>query len=133
MKKIVICLLSIIIFSCLWSCKARYPVIYRYLPDLYSIQYSEDTILSPARGKLIILLNDTILQYKKYYGGIGWSTEIRYYLDDNLMIVDSLDVFGRISNPEFTKSGFTYSKDSLVNNETGQIYHNTNSGLPYKR
>jgi len=124
MKKTVIYLLSIIIFSCLWACKSHYPVAYRYLPNSHSIQYSEDTILSPSRGKMIILLNDTILQYNRNYGGIGWSTKISYSLRDNLMIVDSLDVFGRISNPEFTKSGFTYSKDSLINNETGQIYYN---------
>jgi hypothetical protein len=92
----------------------------------------------------ITLLNDSILMYGKLYGRIGVSTKYKYTLiNNNTLVVDSLDIFGRIRPlnesfesiwnldsldvggiiKEISGDRFLYSHDSLINKETGEIYY----------
>ena len=72
----------------------------------------------------IILKNDSILNYFKRFGGLGYLTTIKYHLKDNLTTIDSLDVYGRMVPEEIINAKMIYSTDSLVNKKTNERYYN---------
>lgn len=78
-------------------------------------------------GKSIIIISDTTLNYSIKFGGLGVSTTIGYKLLDSLLLIDSVDIynsdsFQQITNDIFSHT-FLYSKDSLIELETNQLYY----------
>jgi len=72
----------------------------------------------------IVLKNDSILQYFIRFGGLGSLTTVKYYLKDNLITIDSLDIYGKIVPEEITNMKMIYSRDSLINSKTREKYYN---------
>lgn len=112
----------------LFSCKtSRYPVFYKHMVILNCDNCNDDSIsyaLNSGNNKSITLKNDSILEYYKSFGGLGSITTAKYSLIDCQIKVDSLDVYGRVGPKEFLNMNIIYSIDSLVNNQTGEIYYN---------
>jgi len=76
----------------------------------------------------IILISDTTLKYSIFFGGLGVSTAIGYNLSDNMLIVDSFDIYKRgdfheITNDDIFGHRFYYSKDSLLDINRNDFYY----------
>lgn len=98
---------------------------YQYFYNIDDDELTKDKIIksvNPSKGVLITLQNDSILQYYKRYGGLGFSTKIKYYLNKGLIIVDSLDIYNRSSPDEIKEAQLIFSLDSLVDNVNGFVY-----------
>src|SRR5690606_15265846 len=74
----------------------------------------------------LIIVNDSVLNYFERFGGIGKATSIKYSVDENILIIDSIDIYGNSSFSELSKGVFNeryfFNRDSLVNVETGEKY-----------
>jgi hypothetical protein len=77
--------------------------------------------------KSIILISDSTLNYTVRYGDIGASTTIKYKITDNVMIIDSIDIYNRKSFQSYTneifENNFLYSKDSLTDIGNNDKYY----------
>jgi hypothetical protein len=91
---------------------------------------SEDS--SASFKKSIIIISDSTLNYSIKFGGIGAATTIGYSKIDSVLVIDSIDIYGRKSFQEFTDEIFNheffFSKDSLVNLVNGEKYFNNYTG-----
>ena len=110
------------------SCKTSFNVqIYRFIPiiDCDTCNLAEiNKILSKSDRKSIVLKNDSILEYWKFFGGLGSVTTVKYFLKNNLITIDSLDIYRKTCPEEFTNIKLVYSADSLINDKTREIYYN---------
>jgi hypothetical protein len=116
--KLILLIVLLVIFSCN---RVFFP--YPYSSANYSA----------SSGKSLILISDTALNYSIRFGGLGVATTIKYKILDSLLIIDSIDIYGRRTFQEITSDVFNheyiFSKDSLVdlvNNERfyGEKYFN---------
>lgn len=80
---------------------------------------SSNDVVWVESNRSIILISDSVLNYSIRFGGLGASTSIKYTIVDCLMVVDSVDIYGRKHFQEFAadifKHTFLYSKDSILN------------------
>ena len=113
-------------FFVLISCN-RHIQPYSYVPQVDSLNSltKVDSVKINTR-KSIILTSDTSLNYSILLGGIGISTTINYQTIDNLLFVDSIDIYNRDSFQDYTNEifnrKFIHSKDSLVDLTNGDLY-----------
>ncbi len=121
-------IILLILATIVVSCKTSFEIqVYRFLPSLDSDIYNENEnrekiLRSDEKG--ITLKNDSILEYWKIFGGLGSVTTVKYHMKGNLIVLDSLDIYGRPFSEEFTNIKFIYSTDSLINNKTNEKYYN---------
>lgn len=121
-------IILLILATIVVSCKTSFEVqVYQFLPSLVSDIYNEnenrEKILR-CNEKGITLKNDSIFEYWKIFGGLGSVTTVKYHIKGNLLVLDSLDIYGRPFSEEFTNIKFIYSIDSLINNRTNEKYYN---------
>ena len=110
-------------------CSANKMQVYRFLT---SVDYDNCNFLEMMEKlseidrdpKYIILKNDSILEYWKLFGGLGTLTTVKYYLKDNLITIDSLDIYGKPCPEELTNIELVYFRDSLINKKTDERYYN---------
>ena len=80
-------------------------------------------------NKSIVIVSDSTLNYTVLLGDIGASTTIRYKIENELLKVDSVDIYNRKSFQGYTDEifgvYFHYAKDSLTNKRNGQKYYLT--------
>jgi hypothetical protein len=109
------------------SCKTNFKVqVYRFEPSIDYDVYDENQIrkkIAESDVKSITLRNDSVLEYKKRYGGLYSSTSINYKIDNNELIIDSLNHAG-YDVSDVTSVHFLYSQDSLINKKTNEKYYN---------
>ena len=103
--------------------------VYQFMPSVDCdscdfLELMEKLTEIDSEPKSIVLKNDSILEYWKRYGGLGSLTTVKYYLKDSLMIIDSLDIYGKICPEEITNTKMVYSTDSLINSKTKEKYYN---------
>lgn len=116
-------------------------VLYLYSCNTYRIQsyvYDRGLYYKKVNGmmkpytksdiaKSIVLISDTTLNYNIRYGGIGASTTIKYKIENQLLIIDTVDIYGRNSFQSYTDEVFgniySYSEGSLVNKKNGDKYN----------
>jgi hypothetical protein len=123
--KIIYILLTFIAFVI--SCKTSFKVqTYQFQPYLDDIDDINEVIRKTTESdvKSIILKNDSVLVSWKRFGGLGIITTVKYYTIDNLLIIDSLDIYGNPCPEEIMNIRFIYSTDSLVNKKTNEKYYN---------
>ena len=70
-------------------------------------------------SKSIAIQNDSILILYKNFGGLGFDKHVKYWLINNELITDSIDVSGKVQI-QVQDRCFHYSKDSLTNKQTGE-------------
>ena len=114
---ILLIFVSIVVTSCKTSFRVQR---YRFMFSVGEIW--EKMLTNEIKG--IDLENDSILVYWKSYGGLGSMKTIRYTLTGNDLIIDSLDIYKRAVPEEISGTHFAYSKDSLINKKTNEIYFN---------
>ena len=109
------------------SCKTSFKVqVYRFEPAIDFDVHDENQIrekIAESDVKSITLRNDSVLEYKKRYGGLYSSTSINYKIMNNELIIDSLNHAGH-DVPDVTSMHFLYSQDSLINKKTNEKYYN---------
>ena len=92
-----------------------------FFPYPYS---SEDN--TGSFGKSLILISDTTLNYSIRFGGLGIATTIKYKILDSLLVIDSIDIYGRRAFQEITSDVFNhqylFSKDSLIDLENNDKF-----------
>ena len=121
---ILLIFVSIVVTSCKTSFRVQR---YRFLLSVGD-SYDTDTIwekMLTNEIKGINLKNDSILVYWERYGGLVFQRTIRYTLTENDLFIDSMDVYKQGHIPEeISSTHFAYSKDSLINKKTNEIYFN---------
>ena len=121
---ILLIFVSIVVTSCKTSFRAQS---YRFLlsvGDSYDIDAIREKMLTNEK-KGIDLDNDSILVYWERYGGFVFQRTIKYTLTENDLIIDSMDIYKQGNIPEeISSTHFAYSKDSLINKKTNEIYFN---------
>ena len=80
--------------------------------------------------KSIVIVSDSTLNYTVLLGDIGASTTIKYKIENQLLKVDSIDIYNRKSFQGYTNEifgyKFKYSNDSLIDKMNGEKYYRTN-------
>jgi hypothetical protein len=72
--------------------------------------------------QIFTIKNDSVINFSKRYFGLGWSTDLRYRIFDNVMIFDTIDIYG--TNIEaLNLKKLKYNKDSLIDLNSGSIYY----------
>ena len=105
--------LSILVLTIFVSCKTRYKV--------QTFQFIPRSLENSYYRRSISIQNDTTIRFYINYGGLGSSNNAKYVMDGNEIIVDTvhmgldlLEIFGY---------NFIRYKDSLVNNNTNDLYY----------
>ncbi len=84
--------------------------------------FFDSTSYHQPSSKAIDLKNDSVLMYSERFGGLGNMAEFKYKFINNELSIDSVDIYGYKKNS--LNRFFLYTKDSLVNKKTGEIYYN---------
>src|SRR5690606_4776757 len=122
-------LFLLVVFVYFASCKSgkRVPLSYYQPPQMDfcdTCEYKNPRLIS--NPKSIIIDNDSVLNYSERFGGIGKATTLKYSVDENILIIDSIDIYGNSTFSELSKGVFNeryfFYRDSLVNVETGEKY-----------
>jgi len=130
MKKSIEIITILILIGILISCKSNYR--YRAYEFDRGIEWKIiDGIKKPFPKtyvkKSIVFISDSTLNYNIQYGGIGASTTIKYKIDNNSLIIDTVDIYNRKSFQGFTNEIFgvkiQYSNDSLIDKKHLQKYY----------
>jgi hypothetical protein len=128
-NKLFVCFLFVIIVAGMIACHSTNKLqVYQFNTSVECDNYGplewQELIKLGCLPRTIILRNDSILEYFKRFGGLGSLTTVKYYLKDNLMIIDSLDIYGKIVPEEIINIKMIYSTDSLINIKTNEKYYN---------
>lgn len=122
----------LLVLLALISCKTRHPV-RSYVFDrgikFENVNGTPKPFPKSYLNKSISLINDSILNYTTVLGDVGSLTIIRYKIENQFLIIDSLDVYNK--RPSFQAYGdegifgdrFHYTNDSLVNIRNGDRYY----------
>jgi hypothetical protein len=120
--------ISISIIIMVYSCKSqlfkgRFVQSTNILCDTCSMQTLLDSSLSVYNHlQIFTIKNDSVINFSKRYFGLGWSTDLRYRIFDNVMIFDTIDIYG--TNIEaLNLKKLKYNKDSLIDLNSGSIYY----------
>ena len=120
---------TLLIFIISTSCKTGFRVqVYKFQPKFDFAVYNKNEVkleILEHKKSNIILKNDSILEYCQIWGGIGSVITTKYYLKDNLVTIDSIDIYGSANPKEFRNMTFFYSPDSLINSKTSEKFYNT--------
>ena len=126
MKRIIV---IIFVVSCVfYACRTQKHVVRFYQSmqincDTCTFQEINDSIsLIFSEWKIITIKNDSVINYYKKYYGLGSSTDIKYKLIDNVIELDTVDLYGRNVAP-LEIGNLEFYKDSLIDLKTGIKYY----------
>jgi len=125
MKKVFFLIsICILVYSCKTQhFKGRFVKSIHIDCDTYSEQTLIDSLLSISHHLQVLeIRNDSIIYFSKSFFGLGWSTDLRYRTIDNIMVVDSIDIYGR-NIESLNVKNLKYNKDSLIDLNSGSIYY----------
>ena len=75
----------------------------------------------------IVIVNDSTLNYTVMIHDYGASTTIKYKIENDVMRIDTVDIYNRNSFQNYTEEifglNFQYSKDSLTDIRNGKKYY----------
>ncbi len=101
-------------------------MVYQCLTNVEGENLTEDDIIiesmSSSERILIVLKNDSILEYNKIYGGVGSSVTVKYLLDGNFITIEPLDIYGKSYPYELLNARLVFSLDSLVDKKNERKY-----------
>ena len=110
---------AIVFFSCKTSYDSKH---YDYVKSRSNESF--DTTRTHYYSKVIVIENDSVLTFfvRQYYGIGGKIKSVKYGINDNNIIVDSLDT-GEYLHKIFGNT-FTYYKDSITADKVDEVYLN---------
>lgn len=127
MKLNLFLLALVVIITCMVSCKTSFKGrIYNFVPTINCDNCDENEIMEKIVGydvKSIAIQNDSILEYRKLYGGLSSRTTIKYKRICNELITDSASLTGD-NIPNLINVHLLISRDSLINKKTNERYYN---------
>lgn len=102
--------------------------VYQFIPSVDCdncsfLELMEKLTEIDSEPRTITLKNDSVLEYIKRYGGLGYVASFKYKIIDNELNIDSLDIYGR-NKIDIQNRCFLFNKDSLVNKITNEKYYN---------
>ncbi len=125
----------LILLGFVTSCKSKYGLknsyVYRNKVDFDTInETNSKTLENFFTYKSIVILNESVLDYSIHLDHIKTGTTIKYKMENNLLMVDTVDIFNR-KKIEGDSDGifgdnFLFSNDSLVDLRNGNTYYLTN-------
>jgi len=118
----------LILFEIIVSCKSNYKTqVYsldRQIQFCDSCETRKVWAKSDAK-KSIVLVSDSTLNYSIIYGHIGSSTQIKYKISNDSLILGSKDIYGKelkTDNSNFSNT-YLYSTDSLISLQNDERYY----------
>ncbi|MDR2839977.1 MAG: hypothetical protein LBV75_01735 [Paludibacter sp.] len=128
--KIRLTVLTILCLFCVISCKSKFHIPTRNMPNLDCESCSSSELVNMfSEHKLlanrIILINDSVLEYIKLFYDCGWNSEIKYKIVENELIIDTIDTKKR-STAYCNMETVEYYTDSLRNIKTGEKFYSEN-------
>ena len=133
MKKIIESILFICFSIGIYtSCNTKFHIqVYDYNPYArFSFDSVRNLYLSGDyywADKSIILTSDTTLNYFERTGSLGYLNTIGYTILDTILLIDSIDKYNSNSDNQIISDiigkTFLYTKDSLVEIESNQLYY----------
>jgi hypothetical protein len=129
MKNLKIVLILIIIGLSL-SCKSNYGF-KTYVFDngliLEKVNGIDKPKIRTTMRRSIVIVSDSTLNYNVMIHDFGASTTIKYKLENELLKIDTVDIYNRNSFQNYAEEIFgltyKYSKDSLTDIRNGQKYY----------
>ena len=126
---------QVTLFVILISCKTNYrSKAYEFNRELKFEKVNGVAHVFPQTNckKSIVIVSDSTLNYSVTYGDIGKSTTIKYKRLNDILKIDTVDIYNRKSFQKCTNEIFgyeyIYSNDSLIGKNNGEKYYviNTN-------
>ncbi|QNK78297.1 hypothetical protein H7F37_04210 [Winogradskyella sp. PAMC22761] len=129
MKNLKIVLILIIIGLSL-SCKSNYGFKTYVFDDgleLEKVNGIDKPKIRTTMRRSIVIVSDSTLNYNVMIHDFGASTTIKYKLENELLKIDTVDIYNRNSFQNYAEEIFgltyKYSKDSLTDIRNGQKYY----------
>ena len=129
MKKLNIVFILIII-GLNFSCKSNYgfqTYVFDNGLEFEKLDGIEKPKIRTTMRRSIVIVSDSTLNYTVMIHDFGASTTIKYKLENELLKIDSVDIYNRNSFQNYTEEIFgltyKYSKDSLTDIRNGQKYY----------
>ncbi len=118
----------IIITIFVLSCKTQFNKAVYYQSFDISIKLNDRQTLKDSlsylysRQQKIIIKNDSILTFSKRYYGLGSLTDIKYKKINNIIKLDSIDIFGKSIKP-LNIGNLKCDMDTLIDLSNGIKYY----------
>lgn len=129
MKKLNIVFILIII-GLNFSCKSNYgfqTYVFDNGLEFEKLDGIEKPKIRTTMRRSIVIVSDSTLNYTVMIHDFGASTTIKYKLENELLKIDSVDIYNRNSFQNYAEEIFgltyKYSKDSLTDIRNGQKYY----------
>ena len=128
--KILNIVLILIIIGLIFSCKSNYGVqtyVFDNGLEFEKVNGIDKPKIRTTMRRSIVIVTDSTLNYTVMIHDFGASTTIKYKLENELLKIDTVDIYNRNSFQNYAEEIFgltyKYSKDSLTDIRNGQKYY----------